>query len=77
MDNTGGAGAAKSVRVLKTGDYTYAKTGAALTDIGKTAFVADDNTVSTAATTNSLPCGVVVGLTDSAHLVVRIDGKVN
>ncbi len=76
-DNTGGAAAAKLLRVQKTGDYTYAKAGAVLADIGKAAFVADDNTVSTTATTNSLPCGVVVGLTDSAHVVVRIDGKVN
>jgi len=76
-DNTGGAAAAKSVRLLKTGDYTYAKAAAVLADIGKVAFVADDNTVSTAATTNNVPCGVVVGLLDAAHVVVRIDGKVN
>lgn len=76
-DNTGGAAAAKTVRVLKTGDYVYAKTGAVLTDIGKAALIVDDNTVSTAATTNSVACGVVVGLTDSAHVTVRIDGKVN
>lgn len=76
-DNTGGAAAAKLVRVLKTGNYVYAKTGASLTDIGKTALIADDNTVSTAATTNSVACGVVVGLTDAAHVTVRIDGTVN
>ncbi|MDQ2688290.1 MAG: hypothetical protein M3Y28_10525, partial [Armatimonadota bacterium] len=76
-DNTGGAAAAKLLRVLKTGDYVYAKAGAALTDIGKTALIVDDNTVSTAATTNNVPCGVVVGLTDSGHVTVRIDGKVN
>lgn len=72
-----GAAAAKIVRVLKTGDYTYGKAGAALADIGKAALVADDNSVSTAATANDLPCGVVVGVTDGAHVVVRIDGKVN
>lgn len=77
VDNTGGGAAAKLLRVQKTGDYTYAKAGAVLADIGKVAFVADDNTVSTAATTNNVLCGVVAGLTDSAHVVVRIDGKVN
>ena len=76
-DNTGGAAGAKTVRVLKTGVYTYAKTAAAQTDVGKTAFIVDDATVSTAATTNNLACGIVVGVPDTAHVQIRIDGKVN
>ena len=76
-DNTGGAAGAKSVRVLKTGIYTYAKTGAAQTDVGKTAFAVDDATVSTAATTDNLACGVVVGVPDTLTVQIRIDGKVN
>ena len=75
-DNTLGAAGAKSVRVLKTGVFTYAKAGAAQSDVGKTAFVVDDATVSTAATTDSLACGVVVGIADMS-VQVRIDGKVN
>ena len=67
-DNTGGAAGAKSVRVLKTGVFTQPKTGAALTDVGKTALIVDDTTVSTAATTNNLACGIVVGFPDSAHV---------
>ena len=75
-DNTGGAAGAKSVRVLKTGVFTLAKADAAQTDVGKPAFVLDDATVSTAATADSLACGVVVGLADGAHVQVRIDSKV-
>lgn len=76
-DNTGGAAGAKSVRVLKTGIYTYAKAAAAQGDVGKAAFVVDDGTVSTAATSDSVVCGVVVGVSDAAAVQVRIDGKVN
>ncbi len=76
-DNTGGAAGAKSVRVLKTGIYTYAKTAAVQADTGKMAFVVDDGTVSTAPTADSIICGVVVGASDTATVQIRIDGKVN
>ena len=76
-DNTGGAAGAKSVRVLKTGVYTYVKAAAAQGDVGKTAFVVDDGTVSTAATADSVACGVVVGVPDALTVQIRIDGKVN
>ena len=76
-DNTLGAAGAKSVRVLKTGVFTYAKTGASQTDAGKTAFALDDATVSTAATTDNIACGVVVGAPDALTVQIRIDGKVN
>ncbi len=76
-DNTGGPASAKSVRVLKTGIYTYAKTAAVQADTGKAAFVVDDGTVSTAPTADSLVCGVVVGVPDALSVQIRIDGKVN
>jgi hypothetical protein len=76
-DNTLGLAGAQAVRVLKTGVFTYAKTAAAQTDVGKTAFVVDDNTVSTAATTDSIACGIVVGVPDALTVQIRIDGKVN
>lgn len=76
-DNTTGTAGAKSVRVLKTGVFTLAKAGAAQTDVGKTALVVDDATVSTAPTADNLACGVVVGVPDSAHVSVRIDTKVS
>lgn len=75
-DNTGGAAGAKSVRVLKTGVFTYAKAGAAQTDVGKNAFTVDDATVSTAATTDNLACGVVVGAAVGT-VQIRIDSKVS
>lgn len=76
-DNTGGAAGAKSVRVLKTGVFTYAKTAAALLDVGKAAFVVDDATVATAATTDNVACGIVVGVPSATAVQIRIDGKVN
>lgn len=76
-DNTGGAAGARSLRVLKTGDFTFAKAGAVQTDVGRTALIADDNTVSTAATTNNVACGIVVAAPTGGTLAVRIDGKVN
>ena len=76
-DNTGGAAGAASVRVLKTGVYTYAKTAAAPADTGKTAFVVDDATVATAATTDNIACGGVVGAPSAVSVQLRIDGKVN
>lgn len=75
-DNTGGAAGAKSVRVLKTGVFSYAKAAAVSADTGRTAFVVDDGTVSTAATTDSVACGSVVGVPDTLTVQIRIDGKV-
>ena len=75
-DNSDGAAGAIFVRVLKTGVFTYAKTAAAQTDVGKTAFAVDDATVSTSATTDSVACGTVVGVPDALSVQIRIDGKV-
>ena len=79
-DQTGvylGPAGALNVRVIKTGTFVYKRVAAVLSDIGKVAFLVDDNTVSTAATTNSIACGVVVAVPDTAHVTVRIDTKVN
>ena len=76
-DNRGGAAGARKVRVLKTGVYTYSKTGASPTDMGRMVFVVDDATVSTAATGSTVAAGVVVGVPDAGHVCVRIDGKVS
>jgi hypothetical protein len=76
-DNTGGAAGAISVRVLKTGVFTYAKTAAVQADVGKAAFVVNDTTVSTAATPDSVACGTVVGVPDTLTVQIRIDGKVS
>ena len=74
---TSGAAGAVSVRVQKTGVYQYHKTSAVQADVGKPAFVLDDNTVSTAATTDNVRCGVVVGLVDTGTVAVRIDEAVS
>lgn len=76
-DNRGGVAGGRTVRVLKTGVYTYPKAGASLADMGKTVFVVDDATVSTAATGNALAVGVVAGVPDAGHVCMRIDGKVS
>ncbi len=75
-DNTAGAAGIKSVRVLKTGIFTLAKAGTVQVDMGKTALVMDDATVSTTPTADSLACGIVVGIEGSTHVQVRIDTKV-
>ena len=76
-DNTGGAAGAKAVRVLKSGVFTYAKTAAVQADVGKTTFAVDDGTVSTAATTDNIACGTVVGVSETTSVQLRIDGKVS
>lgn len=73
---TGAAGAV-SVRVQTVGLYQYHKAGAVQADVGKQAFVVDDNTVATAATTNSVKCGVVGALVDSGTVAVLIDGRIS
>ena len=74
IPGTGAAGAV-SIRVEKDGLYQFHKTGAVQADVGKVAFILDDNTVSTAATTNSVHCGVVGALIDAGTLAVLIDGR--
>ena len=71
-----GAAGAFSVLVEKTGAFVFNKSGAVPTDLGKPAFVVDDNTVSTAATTNNVACGYVTEIVDSTHVRVRIDRSV-
>ena len=71
-----GAAGALSVLVEKEGAFVFNKAGAVQSDLGKLAFVVDDNTVSTAATTNNIACGYVSEIVDAAHVRVRIDRSV-
>ena len=73
---TGAAGAV-SVRVQTVGLYQYHKAGATQADVGKQAFITDDNTVSTAGTVDNVKCGVVAALVDSGTVAVLIDGRVS
>lgn len=77
VDNTAGAAGGANIRLQKTGEYIYTAVGAAQTDVGKTAYLVSDGTVQTAATTNSIAVGKVVGYISATQLVVRIDGSVN
>jgi hypothetical protein len=70
---TQGNAGAIGVRVYKEGAYVFSKAGATQADVGKEAFVVDDNTVSTAATTHNVACGYVCELIDASHVRVRID----
>lgn len=72
-----GLAGAVSVRVQTVGLYQYHKAGAVQADVGKQAFLVDDNTVATAATTNSVKCGVVGALVDSGTVAVLIDGRIS
>lgn len=76
VDNTGGSAGAKSIRVQKTGIFRYNSASAAQTDVGKAVNIVDDNTAKTAATTNSIVCGVCAAYIDATHIDVRIDTKV-
>ena len=70
-----GAAGALSLRVEKEGTFSYSKAAAVAADRGKQAFISDDNTVSTAATANSVHCGVVGALVDANTLAILIDGR--
>ena len=72
-----GAAGAVAVRVQTVGLYQYHKVGAVQADVGKQAFLLDDNTVSTVATTDNIKCGVVGGLVDSGTVAVLIDGRIS
>jgi hypothetical protein len=72
-----GSAGAIGARVYKEGAFVFSKAGAVQSDVGKQAFVVDDNTVSTSATTHNVACGYVVELIDASHVRVRIDLAVN
>ena len=74
---TSGAVGAVSVRVRPVGLYEYHKTGAVQADVGKQAFLVDDNTVATTATTNNVKCGVVAALIDGGTVAILIDGRIS
>ena len=62
VDNSGGSDGDAYVKVLRKGVFALSKSSPALTDIGKSAYVVDDETVSTAATTNNILAGVVIDI---------------
>lgn len=62
-----------SVRVYKTGVFQYAKSSAVQNDLTVAMLIHDDQTVGITST-NSVACGYCVGIVDSSHIKLRIDG---
>ena len=71
-DNSAGAGGAVSVRVQTSGLYRYAKAGATQSDVGKTAYVVDDNTVGITSA-HTVPVGGIMALVDGGTVGVLIE----
>ena len=72
-----GVAGAVLVRVETQGLYQYHKVGAVQADVGKEAFLVDDNTVSTVATADNVKCGVVGARVDSGTVAILINGRIS
>ena len=78
VDNSTGAAGAKSIRVVKDGEYEFAVTGAfTQAGVGNSAFVSDDQTVSAVATVNSFVAGKFAEFLTSTKGRIRIDNQVS
>lgn len=64
VDNTGGANAAKTIRVME-GVFKFTGAGLTIADVGKPCFISDDQTISVAATANNVCAGIIEAV-DSA-----------
>jgi hypothetical protein len=75
VDNSAGLPGDKEIRVLSTGTFVFTDGGGngALTDVGVAFNIVDNQTVTDAATTNSLKAGVCVESIDANTVRVRID----
>lgn len=74
VDNSDGAAGDQEIDLYQNGDFIFALSGgAALADIGTEVFVLDDQTVAkTAAVTNNVSVGYIVGYIDATYVRVRI-----
>lgn len=73
VDNSAGAAGDLSVRVVREGVVTLNKTTAVQADVGKNAFVTDDNLVHVTSAAGRLPIGVIVGLVSSSQVRVHLN----
>ena len=64
------------IDVAISGRHTFNIASGAQTDVGKIAYIVDDNTVITSTNTHGLACGVVTRYIDSTHVEVDITGFV-
>ncbi len=76
VSNTGAAGSV-TCRVYKTGSYVFATSVAtAQTNVGAAFYAADDETLTTTATSNQL-VGYAIKVEDASDLRIRIDNAVH
>lgn len=75
VDNSAGSAGDLSIRVETTGTFVFVDGGGngAQTDVGVEFKVVDNQTVTDAATTNSLKCGIAVESISASLVRVRID----
>ncbi len=75
VDNSAGSPGDASIRVCTTGTFVFVDGGAngAQTDVGAEFHVVDNQTVTDAATTNDLVCGVAVESISATSVRIRID----
>lgn len=72
IDNTGGANGDKRIRARRKGVYRFAASGMAITDIGASVNISDDQTV-TKTGTNTIACGKVMEFISATEVGVDID----
>ncbi len=72
IDNTSGSDGDKSVRLYTLGDFGFALTGAAITDVGRPVFASADDTLTFVSASNSY-VGVVQDVIASNQIILRID----
>jgi len=75
VDNTGGADGDKKIRVRKTGIHRFAASGMTIADIGKPAFVSDDQTVAKSGLTNWVGCGRIDEFISATEVGVDIEAE--
>lgn len=71
VDNSGGAAGDKEVRVWRRGVVSVGCSAATQADVGKLAYVSDDQTVTFTPSAGAIPIGTVVGFVSATE--VRVD----
>ncbi|MHC1727950.1 MAG: capsid cement protein [Syntrophobacteraceae bacterium] len=72
IDNTGGANGNITMRVRRKGVFRFAASGMAITDLGASVNVSDDQTVAKT-TTNSVACGRIAEFVSATEVGIDID----
>ena len=72
VDNSDGSDGDKKVVVRRKGVFRFAASGMAITDVGESVYIVDDQTVAKS-TTNSVACGRIVEYISATEVGVDID----